>query len=249
VVASPWVARNVVQVGASMPSAGDAQVLSIRAEKATMTWREYAAAYIAYTPVIGQPILDRFVPRQHWERLRRSNPGSFFRLGHGIDPGGAVRARTGPGPVDDAVLRDASLAVIREHWVMSLALIPAFAWRGAFVEVGMTSLAAQGTTLPSILARSLAPFTAVWSLLLFPILLLSVRRAWRTRDGAWLLFLAPLLLSVAAHAVGTHYVPRYSHPLIPAIIVSGLLLLSTRVGRHAIPAHGAGAEIDVGCGH
>lgn len=234
-VAAPWVVRNAVVAGSVAPAGGDAQILALRAEKATMTWPEYAAAYLVYTPVVGLPLLERVVDDEHWRRVPRANEDSYFRRARGLAAGGEVPARAGD-LRDPAAVRQASLEIIADRPVMSAALTPLFAWRSAFVEVGMTSLAAQGTPVAVTLSGTLAPVTALWGLALIPVLLIAAWRALRIRHGPWLAFLLPLLGSYFAHAVVTHAVPRYTHPLIPALVVAGLALLAGELpSRRAQP--------------
>jgi hypothetical protein len=96
------------------------------------------------------------------------------------------------------------------------------------------------TTLPSyqtsavsdVLARTLVPVTAAYSLWLFPLLFLAGWRALRRRHEAWLLFLLPLFYSYGIHAAATHYVPRYSHALVPAIVLAALAVLAGVLPGH-----------------
>lgn len=229
-VAAPWIARNALTVGTLSPAGGDAKVLALRAEMATMSWSEYPAAYLVYVSVAGEAVLERFVDREHWHRLPRSNEDSYFLRARGLAPGGEVPARAGDLRDPDAVRR-ASLAIIAHNPAMSAALTPLFAWRSTFVEVGRTSLADQGTPLAVALSRTLAPVTALWSLALIPVLVLATWRALRIRHGPWLLFLLPPAGSFAAHATVTHAVPRYTHPLVPVLLVAGIGLLTAKVAK------------------
>lgn len=218
-MAAPWIARNALTVGTLSPAGGDAKVLAPRAEMATMSWSEYPAAYLVYVPVAGEAVLERFVDGEHWQRVPRSNEGSYFLRARGLAPGGEVPARAGDVGDRDAVRR-ASLAIIADNPAMSAALTPLFAWRSVFVEVRRTSLADQGTPLAAALSRTLAPVTALWSLTLIPVLFLAGWRALRIRNGPWLLFLLPLAGSYVAHATVTHAVPRYTRPLVYALLTA-----------------------------
>jgi len=62
-------------------------------------------------------------------------------------------------------------------------------------------------------------FTLLYSIFFVPALILLTVRLLRKRDPRWP-FLLPALYSYAFHSLITHYIPRYSVPLIPIFIIA-----------------------------
>ena len=62
-----------------------------------------------------------------------------------------------------------------------------------------------------------------WVLLFVPLAGVMIVLAWRRRDVASALLLAPIVYGFGIHAVATHFIERYSRPLIPVLVVVAAL--------------------------
>lgn len=227
-VTTPWLARNVVTVGSAAVSGGAGMVLAVRAEASTMDWGEYPLAFVAYTPEAGPAVLDRTVDDGRWQRWDRRYPGSFYRLALGLDDGGVVQTRGGLNPsAGDGGLSRAALEVIADHPTKYVALSLPYAWRGAFVEAGRTPLLAQDTAASRVLARFVAPLTILATIALFPLAGVALVQAWRRRQVAVVMLASLSLGSWLFHVLLTHYIRRYSHPLVPTLVVLALVTVSS----------------------
>jgi hypothetical protein len=135
----------------------------------------------------------------------RSRPESFFR-----------KALSGTGEVQRTATargigtRQAAVRVMAEHLPKMCLLTLPFAYRGAFVQVGVNV-----KRVPAALLY----FTLMYSVFFVPALIALTIRLARKRDPRWL-FLVPALYSYAFHSLITHYIPRYSVPLVPIFLIA-----------------------------
>lgn len=206
-IAGIWMTRNYTHFGEAAISGRSGEILAIRAEFSKMTWREYGASFLAHTPEYGKPILKRFFTPEDYQRFDRENPDGFYRRTKNRIA--ALQNRRGAYSDIEEQLSAESIAIIKRNWVKHLALTATFAYQGSFIR-----LVPEDT------------FVLVPTRLFYMAsLLIGLYLAWRWQDGAMLMFLLPSFYSYGIHAVATHYIPRYSEPLIPCLAIALALLL------------------------
>jgi hypothetical protein len=204
-VYSPWFVRNQRLGEALQVDKRGEDVLAIRAEYSTMSWRQYAASFFYFTPTIGPRLATALFGEQTIQSFDRDNPQSFFR-----------KALAGTGEVQRTAstrhlsTRQASIRVMVEHLPMMTLLTLPFAYQGAFVQVGYNV-----RRVPGILLY----LTLVYSIFFVPALAILTIRLARRRDPRWP-FLAPALYSYVFYSLITHYIPRYSVPLVPIFLIA-----------------------------
>lgn len=120
------------------------------------------------------------------------------------------------------VKRQAALQLIRQDWLKHIALTFVFAERGA--DADRRALRTYGVPYAIDALESAAKFVKVTALPLAPAAILFF--AWRRRDLSLALLALPMLYAFAAHAAATHFLPRYSSPYLPVLVV--MLALSVR---------------------
>ena len=247
-VTLPWMIRNAVQVGHFGISGRDGEVLAIRAEYGRMTWAEVRGAFAYYLPDL--PVIDGAARERAMQwlepeiygyaRFDRANPEGFYRRTKNqmgdvaaradrIDPQWRLGIRSREHQVTrDAVLKQAAADQIRADWLKQGVLSVAFAERGAGLSVGSChSIAGPAAERygwkigwPVNQACGLA---AAWMILFVPLTGVLAALAWRRRDVALALLLAPIAYGFGTHAVATHFLNRYSRPLIPILVVVAAL--------------------------
>jgi 4-amino-4-deoxy-L-arabinose transferase-like glycosyltransferase len=204
-VYSPWFVRNQRLGETLQVDERGEDVLAIRAEYSTMNWRQYAASFFYFTPSIGPRLTASIFGEDTARGFDRSRPESFFQ-----------RALSGAGEVQRTATasglgtRQAAVRVMAEHLPMMALLSLPFAYRGAFVQVGFNV-----KRVPAALLY----FTLLYSAFFVPALVVLILRLVRQRDPRWL-FLVPALYSYAFHSLITHYIPRYSVPLVPIFLLA-----------------------------
>jgi 4-amino-4-deoxy-L-arabinose transferase-like glycosyltransferase len=209
-VYSPWFVRNQRLGEAMQVDARGEDVLAIRAEYSTMSWRQYAASFLYFTPYIGPRFAAAVFGEQTVRSLDRSKPESFFQ-----------KALSGTGEVGQTAKagnlsrRNAAIRVMAEHLPMMGLLTLPFAYSGAFVQVGFN---VRRVPIP------LLYFTLVYSAFFVPALIVLLVRLFRNRDSRWLL-LVPALYSYLFYSLVTHYIPRYSVPLVPIFLIALVSLI------------------------
>jgi putative flippase GtrA len=205
-----WIYRNHEHFGSNAIAGRDGNVMAIRAQFTTMTWRQYWVGYLSFTPKLGPKLVDLLgVDPDDAAMFDRDNPNGFYQ-----------HSRRGEGPVslpkggNQGEMRHQALVAFAEHWPMELALVPLTIYRSAFLPVGSHSDRGAQDPLLMRLVRllSLALATAV-ALSMMPAFLLNVVvDLWRL-NVARLAFHLPALFTVGVHSVMTHYIPRYNLPL------------------------------------
>lgn len=216
---TPWLVRNYVVFGEFKIAGRDSNVLSVRAEFSYMTGQEYLAQFAYFAPQGIQPILLTLFDEAHYSRFPRldedgnRNLDSFYwrsRLGGYV----TERALEEYGSLNDSARTRAALSIIRENWMQHTALTVSFAYRGSFVKIF------RHLAIDRQIAQFIYVITYGVSLFFVPALLGVALVALARRRWALLAFLLPAMYSFAIHAAITHYIPRYSAPLVPVFLIA-----------------------------
>jgi hypothetical protein len=218
-VTAPWLVRNVVQ-GLGFRVSLDREVLAIRAEHDTMTWREWTAAWLVFASEgsrLAGAALDSLYEPEDWARLSEQNEDGFYLRAK--KNRGVVAERTGVENPSELQTFDAAVDVVLEHWPMHLALTGPFAVRGIWVGQSLFEWR-PARTATRLLSNTLVP-----ALLVAPLLLL------RRRDWPRLWFFALPLYSYAFHAGMTQNISRFSWPILPLCALALCLLLGAGAAR------------------
>ncbi len=204
-VIAPWMVRNHAVSGEWKIAGRGGEVLSIRASYDTMPWSDYLPALMYFTPIIGEKILLRTYGEEVFARLDRESDASYYQTAKDRRSVAHVRAAE-----EGVSLNAAALEVVRENFGKHLALTAAFMYRGAFAQAYVRD---QSLPLALIL---LGAFVALW----FVPAGLAVSLWAPFKDIRLWVFLFPAYFSYAFHAFLTHYIPRYSTPLIPVFMIA-----------------------------
>lgn len=209
-ITSFWIVRNYLNFGVAKISGRGGEVLAIRAKFSEMSWSEYRASWFAYTPGYGKPILKRFFLPQDYARFDRGNPESFYRSTKNrietMRQDGVVQRVYQQQEIDDR-LKQESISKIKQNWLKHIALSATFAYRGSFVKM--------------FAENSLVPVRLVYFTSLFTALGLALRY----QDMGITFFVLPAFYSYGIHAFASHYISRFSAPLIPCMAIAFSLLL------------------------
>lgn len=125
----------------------------------------------------------------------------------------------------DLVLQQASLQLIRENWLKHLAISMPMAIRG----MDQSCRKYSGLRIQSILVL---PYALTWvtcqvsetlALAFFPAALVMLFLAARRQDMALALLVLPAVYFFSIHALATHFIPRFSQPILPLLIVVAAL--------------------------
>lgn len=224
-VAGVWIGRNLHH-GAGFKIAEDRDVLAIRAEHDTMTWREYAASWLFFPGErnpLARGLLEALFEPEDWTRLDDQNPDGFYLAAKKRT--GAVAAHTGVERPDGPLMSASARQVMLENAPMHVALTGPLALRSLFVAWPIYDFAPLWWAM----------YTVV-NLFVPAILILAwIQLRSRRFDALW--FLALPLFSFAIHAFASHAIVRYSWPLIPpgavAWVALAALLASRRRGTGA----------------
>ncbi len=201
---SVWIYRNHELFGSNAIAGRDAHVLSIRAAFTTMTWPQYWAGYLAFTPKLGPKLIDLLgVDPDNAAPFDRSSPDSLEQGSDGDSASG-----------DEREARQHARETLVEHWPMELALVPLTIYRSAFLPVGSNSHHGEQGSWPMRMVRLLSlTLATVIAMSMMPAFFLNVVvDLWRL-NFARLAFHLPALYTVGVHSVLTHYIPRYNLPL------------------------------------
>ncbi len=207
---SVWIYRNHELFESNAIAGRDAHVLSIRAAFTTMTWPQYWAGYLAFTPKLGPKLIDLLgLNPANVAVYDRKNPRS-------LEAGGDKELDTGSDSSDGnrQQTRGQALTTLVEHWPMELALVPLTIYRSAFLPVGSNSHHGEQGSWPMRMVRLLSlTLATVIAMSMMPAFFLNVVvDLWRL-NFARLAFHLPALYTVGVHSVLTHYIPRYNLPL------------------------------------
>ena len=244
----PWMARNAVEVGHFGISGRGGEVLAVRAEYSRMTWPEIRGAFAYYLPHSAStpssvPFHGFRALAMRWlepetfgyARFDRDNPRGFYRPAMSMAGDAAERAsriapgwRSGGQATIDAVLKRAAADLIREDWLKHMALTLVFAERGlAFPTHGCSTLTDPADQrFGRLIGWPVGPacrLARYGTMLVWPFAGLLAVAAWRRRDASLALLLLPAAWSYGVHAAATDYIPRYSLPLLPVLVVATAL--------------------------
>ncbi len=239
------------------------------------------AYYLPDLPLLGGTVRDRAMrwlePENFgYARFDRNNPEGFYRRTKNQTGEVAARADqldpqwrlviehpeggrlSGMQVTRDTVLKRAAADQIRADWLKQGILTAAFAARGAGLSVGSCSSIVgpagerYGRSVGWLVSQACA-LAQEWVLLLVPLAGVMIVLAWRRRDIASALLLAPIVYGFGIHAVATHFIERYSRPLIPVLVVVAALAAQEgwrrfQGGRQRRRAGGAGSQPAAGVG-
>ena len=151
VIIGPWLARNYISLDKfEIRGGGGAGILAIRAEFSTMSWKEYAASFVQFTPAVGPKLVESLFGKDIAEKFNRSNPNGYYARGN-LRSGEAKELATRL----NISYKQASFKIIKENWIKHILLCIPFAYRGAIVSTGFSGKKAPlfiilGTALVSI---------------------------------------------------------------------------------------------------
>lgn len=232
ITVTPWMTRNYLQFGDFAIAQRGGVVLYTRALKDNMSREEYWGTFYAYAPVpLRKHVFESLLgfraqdlkPGGRYGRLVRYPPGepqvvmagdvedavSYFgkawamkvRLSKQMAAAGLPQSEV------DRVLQERAMDMIKAAPGRHLATTVPFAWRGLWSFAGDTLLGV-GANLVAFVTLLAFPFIAIWR-----------------RRAEWFAF---SLLAVGMfwfHALFTHFIPRYSEPLVPLAVLSVLVLV------------------------
>ena len=210
-IAGVWMTRNYLYFGTAKISGRGGEVLAIRAKFSEMNWTEYRASWLAYTPNYGEPLLEKFFQPEDYARFDRANPEGFYR-----STKNRIEAMRESDVVEkvfqqqqlDADLKQESIDKIKQNWLKHLALTATFAYRGSFIKM--------------FAENSLVPVRLVYIASLFFVSGLALKYC----DVGTIFFLLPTWFSFGIHALASHYISRFSVPLIPCLAIAFCLLIT-----------------------
>jgi hypothetical protein len=255
----PWMARNSAVGSRFAVSDQRGSLLAIRAEYSEISWSELLGGFAYYLPRAPDTLRDlrrslmrAVVPAAHdYQRFNRNNSGGFYRRAKRQSGAVAERAREDPAWMvgkrgrhgRDVALDRAARDLILENWTKHIGLSFVFGLRGSFVYIQKFDLAAYGSPIAAAARRlnGLAEWAVIFHV---PAMFASIAILAFRRDWSRVYFFMPALFSFVIHAGTTHYLPRYSDPLIPIWIV-GLVFIGLELFlkvRHAIAGPAREAE-------
>lgn len=209
-IAGLWMTRNYLNFGVAKISGRGGEVLAIRAEFTEMSWSEYRASWLVFTPGYGKPLLKRFFDLEDHTRFDRSNPEGFYRGTKNrisaMRRGDAEEKVYQQQEIDDR-LKTESISKIKQNWFKHLALSATFAYRGSFIRM--------------FAENSLVPVRLFYIISLFTVFGLALRH----QDIGMIFFVLPALYSYGIYAFASHYISRFSVPLIPCLAIAFALLV------------------------
>ena len=209
-IAGVWMTRNYLYFGTAKIAGRGGEVLAIRAKFSEMTWKEYRASWLAYTPNYGEPLLERFFQPEDYARFDRANPEGFYRSTKNritaMRESDAVQRVFQQQQIDED-LKQESIDKIKQNWLKHLALTATFAYRGSFIKM--------------FAENSLVPIRLIYIASLFLVSGLALKY----RDIGTMFFLLPAWFSFGIHAFASHYISRFSVPLIPCLAIALCLLI------------------------
>lgn len=212
-----WMTRNYISVGKfAFTEEYGSAALIERFAYNTMTMREFFQAFPYCVPGLGDALFDRVNGRDSMHRFMYFTKNSFFNVGR--DRRNALLAQYGRiDPVIGGIVRDE----LRKDWWRELAVSVPLAWCGMW-------------------AGSYA------SLLLIPLFVWALLRAWRRRQALFLLYAVPPLVNLALDGLIGNISTRYNLVLIgPYALAAAWLMASWLESGHWRWRPGAPASLSV----
>ena len=226
VLVGAWLWITQQRTGVAAVSQRGGLVMAVRAQYDLMGWRDYWLTYLVFTrPLAESRILGRAVAPARLEQFDRPGvKGRTHRLAlseHGdvFSRAGFTTAATPLTAESNRDLQREALSAFRRRWMMHTALVPAFAYRGMWLPVGLGESAAQ---LGRLISVPMIGLTAVWTAALFPFFVAGLLGVIRDRHWTRLLLHLPVIYSIGVHSVLTHSLPRYNVPLVPLLLVASI---------------------------
>lgn len=235
----PWQARNLLTTGTASLTGRSGIVLYARASYDMLSFEEHMAAAALFSPSNSQP--GRYLS-QRWltPELKEKLTGPDNPRDRAFTRAGELRDQTGYGilsPEVDELLKKEALHQMIEHWRGHLRATLVFGWRGLFGERGL-GFVMPGDRSPSIakkafdldLTRWILSYPVVSATALFLPAFVAFFFCVATGRWAYVLLMVPAGYLYALQALMTHYIPRYSAPLIPMLIVVSLMTVGAVLG-------------------
>lgn len=234
-IVSPWTLRNSYHFGTPSVSQGGGSVLLIRAAYDQMTFKEWIGSFYAFSPALMKSSIFEASGFDNsmlqcggsLERLNRNLPcdkyalesghylsvKSFYQKGKRAIPR-LIIPREGRSPLKSEMRkREVAISMIRENISRHLLVSSSFLWRGIW------SFKSDGW-----LTVILNLFSFL-SLALLPVLSFYFRRL------DWFVVATPSLLLFLFYGLATHFIPRYSQPLIPIALLSLAIVVGVSIPR------------------
>jgi hypothetical protein len=231
VVVMPWMVRNLLDLGAFQVSQRAGVVLMIRAVKDQMTPEEFRGAFYVWAPPRLQgPVgsLLGFTPRDlqrggRLQHLNRSETSDFFRSDLAAEQAGRP---------EDAV------SYYRRARAERVKLETELAASGSSDPEIQADKILQKRAMGMIEARPakhlLVSIPFVWrgAAVAFPVLVIAMALALRSKRYECALLALPSLGLVMFYALLSHFIPRYGLPVRP--IVVALLVIAAKLAWDAL---------------
>ena len=242
-VVSPWMVRNQINFGEFQISERGGLILYTRAIKDSMTADEYRASFYYWAPrelrsAVGHMLgLGRadFQEAGRYRRLNSANGSDF----HARDMTAEESGRP-----DEAISFFRQARAERVHLARELGRAGSQNALGEADDVLMQRAIAMIRGSPGRHLALTMPFLWRGAFIPFPVLLLGLSVAVWARRPDLLAYLLPSLGAVMFHALATHYIPRFSLPMVPVCIVAAAVtsswLFAAIRNRVWHPEYGAG---------
>ncbi|WP_216900610.1 glycosyltransferase family 39 protein [Synechococcus sp. CCY 9618] len=239
----PWVARNLIEFGKPAIARGGADVLMIRSVYNQMTPHEFRGAFYFFAPERLQK--DFFEPYLGFSETQRECGGSLERLSRSLpcDERAFAEGREGDVKSFYQIGKRVLPAQIRAQTVMSGIKTP-----GDVVQQGVALDRIRAAPLKHVLVSLPLSWQALWtfrnqmtwfgvianglamtSLLAMP----ALGVMWRKPE--WVLISIVPVGYFLFYGLFSHFIPRYSEPLIPLSLVCLSLLLLEVIRRVGAP--------------
>jgi hypothetical protein len=218
---SAWMTRNYFLFGKFAVSERAASVLALRAGYTRMSWEQYFSGYPYFTPYVGPELARRFSGDMAEKTYDDNVPGWEYHAD-------ILDSAASKDPPDQQYLR-AALRLMLRNWDKQLALMPLTAYRGMFVGGCCSTLSndvPQYWVQRPWVDKFLWPAQAIFTALLGPFALVLVVVLVRTKNWRILLFCAPVIFHFLIYAAATHFNPRFSVPVYPALLIMSVVLAS-----------------------
>ncbi|TQV68201.1 glycosyltransferase family 39 protein [Denitrobaculum tricleocarpae] len=222
VVTTPWIARNLEYFDNSQITSGGEIVLRVRAEHNKMNSREYFASFLYWTAAGRERLAGFIFDAEDYRRLNRDNyEDGNYRVARKRSSEIANEFQISRFEASKLVAAEAKQMILADPVKHILVSVPV-AWRGLFSENGIVlhflSLDSAG-----FLIRLATNFT-YWGGM-FLCLVLTVLK----RQYTCLVFASLAIWAWAAYAGMSHFIPRYSYPLLPVLITLSLSIISAQL--------------------
>lgn len=226
-IPAAWMVRNAVvldQREFTVDKKGET-VLATRAAYTTMEWREVLPALVSLTPTVGEPLLRILFDPDDIKRVLNV-PGktrdAFYVDRKKIVIDAALKLD--PALAEASQMRRA-IAVITANLDKHIALVPVFLYSGMYPRTGSGTYAklTEGVLVSPLVKLMIGSTILLSTLGMVAILAVPLLALMKRVDTTWLVVAALPLYSMAFHAGLTHYIGRYSNPLVPV----GYVLVGT----------------------